>query len=477
VTKVLEVPSGSPVSVNPWSAMVVVMIGTVMVVLDSTIVNVALPQIGRDLHAGAGIEWVVSSYLLAVAISQPASGWLADRFGRKVVFLASLASFTVASLLAALAPTLAILVACRVLQGLGGGALLPVGMAMVLELFPRERHGRAMSIYGVAAMVAPAIGPTLGGWLVTAVSWHWLFLINIPIGAVGLGLGLRLLPRLGHQERRRLDVLGLTLGGTGLALVVLGLSEASGWGWGSPSTLACILAGLALLAMFVPHELRSNAPLIDLRIFQRRAFSLAMGAGFFITCAQYTRLVFIPLELEGPRGYSALAVGVLLGPAAVLTAVAMALGGQLVDTIGSRLPVMVGISTMAVALFFMGHLTATTPLWEIGALLAVQGVGMGIGMSPLMVAGMSDLPANQVARGSAVRSLTSQISGAFAIAALGALVSARMGKAATPSHAVASYNSAFIASSLSLLVALVLASQLPSGARRPNQKAAVALAE
>ncbi|MEA3217865.1 MAG: hypothetical protein QOJ19_4021 [Acidimicrobiia bacterium] len=476
MTRTLERPAPQA-GANPWAAMSVVMIGTIMVVLDSTIVNVALPQIASDLHAGSGVEWIVSSYLLAVAVSQPASGWLADRFGRKAIFLLSLTSFTVASLLAALSPSLSVLIACRILQGFGGGALLPVGMAMVLELFPRERHGRAMSTYGVAAMTAPAIGPTLGGWLVTAVSWHWLFLINVPIGAVGLLLGLRWLPQVGHYERRRFDALGLALGGSGLALVVLGLSEANGWGWASPSAVICILSGVVLLALFIPHELRNAAPLIDLSIFRRGAFSLAMGATFFITCAQFTRLVFIPLELESVRGYSALAVGILLGPSAIVTALAMTIGGRLVDSIGSRLPVMFGISTMAVAVFALGNLTLTTPLWVIGALLCLQGLGMGIGMSPLMVAGMSDLPPNQVARGSAVRSLTNQISGAFAVAALGALVAARMGTATTPTHAVASYNSAFIASSLSLLIALALASRLPSGARVFAREPAAALAD
>jgi DHA2 family multidrug resistance protein len=476
MTRTLERPAPQA-GANPWAAMSVVMIGTIMVVLDSTIVNVALPQIASDLHAGSGVEWIVSSYLLAVAVSQPASGWLADRFGRKAIFLLSLTSFTVASLLAALSPSLSVLIACRILQGFGGGALLPVGMAMVLELFPRERHGRAMSTYGVAAMTAPAIGPTLGGWLVTAVSWHWLFLINVPIGAVGLLLGLRWLPQVGHYERRRFDALGLALGGSGLALVVLGLSEANGWGWASPSAVICILSGVVLLALFIPHELRNAAPLIDLSIFRRGAFSLAMGATFFITCAQFTRLVFIPLELESVRGYSALAVGILLGPSAIVTALAMTIGGRLVDSIGSRLPVMFGISTMAVAVFALGNLTLTTPLWVIGALLCLQGLGMGIGMSPLMVAGMSDLPPNQVARGSAVRSLTNQISGAFAVAALGALVAARMGTSTTPTHAVASYNSAFIASSVSLLIALALASRLPSGARVFAREPAAALAD
>ncbi len=215
----------SATTTNPWVPLVVVMASTIMVVLDSTIVNVALHEIGVDLGAGDGIEWIVTAYLLAVCISQPATGWLADRFGRRRVFLTSLVAFTLASAACAVAPTLGVLILCRVLQGLGGGALMPVGMTMVFEMFPRRQHGRAIAVWGMAAMVAPAIGPTLGGWLVTSFSWHWIFLINVPIGIAALIAGIRLLPDIGHREARPFDGLGLALGGGGLAVIILGIAR------------------------------------------------------------------------------------------------------------------------------------------------------------------------------------------------------------------------------------------------------------
>ncbi|MGE0878535.1 MAG: DHA2 family efflux MFS transporter permease subunit [Acidimicrobiia bacterium] len=446
---------------NPWMALVIVLFGTVMVVLDTTIVNVALPQIRDSLNAGNGIEWVVSAYLLAVASSQPASGWLADRFGRKLIFLSSLAAFTAASLLAALAPNLAVLVLCRVLQGLGGGALLPVGMAIILEVFPRAQHGRAMSTWGVATMAAPAIGPTFGGWLVSSVSWHWLFFINVPIGVVGVVLGMKTLPRFGHQERRPFDFLGTLLGGGGLALSILGLSEANSWGWTSLSTIGCISVGLVALALFVQHELRCPNPMIELRIFKRRAFTLSTGITFLLGCASYARLVFIPLQLEGVRGYSALSIGLLLAPAAITTAVFMKLGGLLVDRIQPKWPALAGSGLIIVAMLCLSRLTLTTPLWLIGTFIAFQGAGVGIGMAPLLIAGMSDLPSDLIARGSAVRSLANQIAGAIAVAALGALVSAKISANATAKQQINAYNTAFFAMALVMIGGVVMASRLP----------------
>jgi len=451
-----------------WLALWVIVAATTMVALDTTIVNVALHQIAVDLHAGSRIEWVVTAYLLAVCVSQPASGWLADRFGRRVVFLTSLAAFTAASAACALAPTLPLLVTARVIQGLGGGALIPVGMAMVLGLFPRERHGRAIGIWGLAGMLAPAIGPTLGGWLVTAVSWHWLFLINVPIGLVTFAFGFRLLPEVGERHYRPFDGLGLGLGCGGLSIAVLGLSEANEWGWGSPATIACLLGGIALLVAFVAHELRVDHPLIELRMFSERTFRLAMGVMMFVFVAQFARLVFLPLQLEGLRGESALKVGLLFFPAAIVSALAMTVGGRLVDRIGPRLPIVIGTSAMAVALIGFTRLALDTPLALIAVILAIQGLGFGLLTPPVLVAGLSDLPAHLVSQGTALRSLLNQVSGAVAVALLGAVVATSAGANPTPTEAQSAYNNAFAVAAVGVLIALVLATRLPR--RRPTRE-------
>jgi len=444
-----------------WIALVVILGATIMVALDSTIVNVALDRIGEALGNHRQVEWVVSAYLLAVCATLPASGWLANTFGARRVLLVSLTVFTAASLLCAASPNLGFLIAARVLQGLGGGALMPVGMTLVFALFPPERHGRAISVWGMSAMAAPAVGPTLGGWLVTSVSWHWLFLINGPIGVVTLIAGLRLLPDAGHRSRERFDAVGLALGSGGLTLLVLGLSEANEWRWTSPATLICIAGGLGSLAGFVAHELRVEHPLIELRMFSDRTFRLAMAALVFVYIAHFGRLVFIPLQLEGLRDETALTVGLLFLPAGIVGGLAMGLGGRIVDRAGPRPPIVAGCVVMAVAAVGFATLRLDTPLWLIGLYLCLNGFGMGVLTAPAMIAGISGLPARLVSQGTAVRSLLGQVAGALSVAILGAIIAAGAGPEASAEQSQRSYNAAFIVAAIGVGFALVLAARLP----------------
>ena len=446
-----------------WLALSVVLVGTVMVSLDTTIVNVALPNIRDNLHAGKGIEWVVTAYLLAVAVSQPATGWAADRFGRKRIFILSLTAITIASLLCALAPNLPALIAFRVLQGLGGGALAPVGMAIVIELFPAQRRGRAMSTWGIASMAAPAIGPTLGGYLVTAVSWHWLFLINVPIGTLGVVFGLRVLRDLGYRESRRLDTVGLFLGGGGLALTLFGVTKANDWGWSSSATVASLAVGGASLLAFVFHELRTDQPMIELRMFTIGVFALSMGVTLFTVTAQYTRLVFIPLSLETIRGYTAFRVGLILTPAAVLTAVGMSIGGRMVDRVGARRPMVLGSGLMCLGAFSLAHVGVSTPVTTIVASLSTQGLGFGLCALPGVVVAMNALPARYVAQASALRSLISQVAGATTVAVLSAVVAARLGSGTpTLEKSQTAYDTAFLIASIGLFLALLCSLCFPA---------------
>ena len=445
---------------SPWVAMSVILMGTIMVVLDTTIVNVALPQIGDALGGGRGVEWIVSSYLLAVAVSLPVTGWVSDRFGHRRIYLLALSAFTLASLACALAPSLPLLVAFRVLQGLGGGALMPVGMAIVLKIFPREQHGRALGIWGVAAMAAPAIGPTVGGYLVTSVSWHWLFLINVPIGVVALAVGLRLLPEVPRGVAGRFDTRGFLSGSIGLAVLVLGLSEANAWGWGSTATIGCLVAGAGLLTWFIRHELRTEAPMLEVRMFRSRTFTMATGITFLVVTAQYARLVFIPLDLESVRGYSAFDVGLMLAPAGLATAVGMTFGGRLADRVGVRLPLILGTSLMATAIFAVAALGLTRPLWVIGGLLVLQGMGMGLHAAPATVAAMNTLPPELLGQGSAMRTLTSQVAGAMSVASLSAVLAIATPVAPTPAQSQTAFSVVFWVAFVGMLGALVLAVRL-----------------
>jgi DHA2 family multidrug resistance protein len=453
-----------------WVAMGIVLVGTFMVILDTSIVNVALPKIGADFGTISGVEWIVTAYLLAVGVAQMATGWLADRIGRKATFLGSLVLFTASSALCALAPNLALLNGFRILQGIGGGALMPVAMAMIFDLFePRER-GTALGIWGIAAMAAPAIGPVLGGWLVTVSSWRTLFTINVPIGVVGTILGVRLLRDVGFREHRPFDLRGLWYSGIGLVLLLLALQESTTWGWSSARFLSVFAVGLVLVAAYVLHALRVRHPLVDVRMFRIGAFTISMAVIWMLTIAQFTRLVFMPLQLETLRGLSALKVGVVLTPSALGIAATMPIGGRMADRVGVRLPVVIGLAVLAASFWPLAHLGLHTPLWIIGVWLFVGGLGAGLSMMPNTVAGMNSVPGRLVSQAASVRSLQRQIAGALGTAILAAILAAQIDpnhvtSLAARVHGQAAYNDLFLIAMFLLAGCFVVALFLPDKAR------------
>lgn len=455
-----------------WVAMGVVLIGTFMVILDTTIVNVALPQIGIALGRQSGIDWIVTAYLLAVGLAQPATGWLADRYGRKRMFIISLVLFATGSLLAALAPNLEVLVAFRVVQGLGGGALMPVGMAMIYELFPPDRRGMALGVWGVAAMAGPAFGPVIGGWLVTTVSWHWLFLINVPIGAIGVVAAMRLLRDTGYREHRPLDAIGLSLVSAGLVLWLLTFAQAPDWGWHSPLTTGCLAVGALLLALFVTWERRVAHPAIDVTMFRVPIFTLTMVVIALLVVVQFSILVFVPLLLQTVRGMTALRVGTMLVPVAVAAAISFPIGGRLTDRIGPRVPVTLGAMLLVVSGWILGHLSVDSSTVTVEVALVAQGLGFGFAMMPCAVTGMNVLPGRFVAQASAVRQLNVRVAASFGIAVLSGIVVARIGVVSAagpdqiaPDIAQAAYNQVFVVAAGVGLVAATLALFLPGRAR------------
>jgi len=454
----------------PWASMGAVLFGTFMVALDQTIVTIALPRIGAELRAADGVDWVMSAYLLALGVVQPTMGWLADQFGRKRVFLASLALFATGSLLAGFAGDLVGLVLARVLQGVGGGAIFPVGTAMIYEQVPPGRRGLAMGIWSLGIAVAPALGPTLGGIIVTTLGWRWLFFVNVPIGIIGVLIGARVLRFAGFRERRRFDLPGFGLVTAGLAAVLYAVSDANRVGLASVQTIGLGGFGLVLLVIFVVHELREPEPLIDLRMFAVPAYAVAMALVGGMIAITFARLVFLPLSLVGVRGLSEIEVGLILTPAALTGAVAALLAGLLTDRIGARLPVIVGLVAMGVAALGFANLALDTPVLAIAVLVAVQGFGNGLALTPTQVAGMNSLPQRLLARGTAIRSTTRQVAGSFSIALLTAFLATRIGSLApptSPAEAVtqqAGYNSVFAVVTVLAVVCLALAARyLPRG--------------
>ncbi len=303
--------------------LIAIILGTFMVILDNTVVNVALPTLGRVLNSDLGLlQWVITAYMLAQAAVIPLSGWVSDRFGAKRVYLISLVLFTVGSVLCGLAMNAEMLIVTRVLQGLGGGMLMPIGMAVLYRLTPPERRGAILGLFGLPIMVAPALGPLLSGYLLEFADWRLIFLINVPVGILALIVGLRALPSIpAGRVVGALDSLGIVLGPLAFASLSFGVSQSTNAGWTAPSTLAGIGVGLVALVLFIWRELSIGDPVLELRVFRGRDFSLGIVTQWAAFAAMFGTFFLIPVFLQQVRGYGAFETGLYTLPIAVASAI------------------------------------------------------------------------------------------------------------------------------------------------------------
>jgi MFS family permease len=321
----------------------------------------------------------------------------------------------------------------------------------------------------MVAMVGPALGPTLGGYVTTALSWHWLFLINVPLGLVTVLAGLRIMPRFPTQVGASLDAWGIVLATSGLSAAVLGLSEARRWGWRSTPTLLALAAGAVLLTCFVIHVLHTDAPIFDIRIFRVRSFGLAMLITFGYLIGQTARLVFLPLQLQTLQGLSSLRVGVLFVPAVACQALAFPISGRISDRLGRRVPIMLGTAVATIGLLCLARQTTATPIAIVVGFVAMQAIGSGLCGPPTMAA-VGDLSGPSVPHGSAARALIQQVSGVAAVAGLGALVDGGMGAESAPEEIQSAYNLAYAGAAVCAFAAFLLATRLARGSsERPAE--------
>ncbi|MDO8185539.1 DHA2 family efflux MFS transporter permease subunit [Conexibacter sp. JD483] len=417
---------------------VVVTLGAALSILDTTVVTVALETLGRELGASlTTLQWVATAYLLALATTIPLTGWAADRFGARRLFLAAVGAFTAASALAGLAWSAEALIAFRVLQGLGGGLIMPAGIVLVGEAAGPQRMARTMSAIGIPLLVAPALGPLVGGALLDAVSWRWVFLVNLPIGLLVLALATRLLPpQAPPRPALALDRRGLLLLAPGLVALVYGLSRiaADGVAGGgaaavsllgvalTPAALLPLATGALLLAAFTRHALRTRDPLLELRLLREPAVGAAALALLLLGGAFLGALFLLPLELQTARGATPLQTGLLLLPQGVAAALAIALAGRLSERVGAGRIVAAGLLPFALALLWLTRIGASAPTTELCGALALFGLGMGATMMPAMTAAYAPLQRAQVARATAlltvVQRLGSSLGAALAAVAL-----------------------------------------------------------
>lgn len=455
-----------------WVAMGVVLFGTFMVVLDTTVVNLGLPSLQDDFNTVEGIEWVVTAYLASVGVSQMLSSWSADRFGRKAVFMFSLALFTGASVLCALSPNLGVLVGARVLQGVGGGLMMPVAMAMIYELFDPDERGKALGYFGIAVMAAPAIGPVLGGSLVSSLGWRWLFLINVPIGLIGFPVAARLLRDTGFREERTLDRIGLGLSGVGLAALLIGVAKGASWGWTSPAVMILVGLGGVLLGLFVRHAVSTTNPLVEMRILANPVFAVSMVAIALLTVAQYSRLVYIPLELGTVRGISEFQIGLVMLPSALGIALTMPIGGRMADRIGARIPVTVGALVLGASFVALAAVTRTTSLPMIAFILFSGGLGTGLAMMAPNVVAMNAVSATKVSQASALSQTARQVAAAIGVAIIASVFASSRPDGPAGSADLGPYRVVFLVAAGLLAVAAIVAQFVPGKAKALELQAA-----
>jgi EmrB/QacA subfamily drug resistance transporter len=403
----------------------VVLLGAIMSILDTTVINVAIDQLAVDFDASlTTIQWVVTGYTLALAAVIPLTGWAADRFGTKRIYIWSLVLFLIGSILCAAAWSAGSLIAFRVLQGIGGGMIMPAVMTIMTQKAGPHRMGRVMGILGVPMLVAPVLGPILGGWLVDDVSWRWIFLINVPIGIVAIALALIVLDRDEPQPAHKLDWLGIGLLSPGLTLLIFGLAESSGSaGFEATKSWLPIVLGAALIVAFFRHSWRAEAPLIDIKTFTHTKAGASAVVFMLFAIAMFGTLLLVPLYYQAVRGASALEAGLLLAPQGLGAMITMPLAGRLTDRYGpSKLPAC-GMPLLVIGLAPFAFITADTSYALLCGFTFVAGLGMGLSMMPTMTAAMQAVPPAAIARTSTAMNIIRQSGASIGTAVLSVLLS------------------------------------------------------
>jgi EmrB/QacA subfamily drug resistance transporter len=478
-----------------WLALGVTTIGSFMSILDSTIVNVALPNVLKDFRADLDNgQLVLTVYLLSLAVVIPLSGFLAERVGMKRLYMITLVLFTLGSALCGLSWNLGSLIGFRAMQGLGGGMLQPLGMALVFTMITPLERGYFMGLLGLPMLLAPLLGPTLGGYLAEYASWRMIFLINLPIGAINLVLAWFLLKEQPRRADARFDAPGFALSILAFPALLLALSEGESYGWTSPLVLGLFAVGTVALVAFVLVELRQTQPLIQLRLFGSGMFSLAMSINFVTQFSLFGIQFLLPLLLQQARGLGAAATGMALFPSGITSFAAMNFSGRLYNRVGPRRLAVSGLAVLLVTTALLSRVTVESSIIWIAALASMRGIAMGLCMMPVQTAAYNTVPQELMARATALTNVLFRIFGSASTAMLTAILVISLGLHGAPTGATVTngqapagilmdaFDDAFIAMSIVTVIGIGLAlflrdrviESLQSQARRTPDHAALA---
>ncbi|KAB8141337.1 DHA2 family efflux MFS transporter permease subunit [Chloroflexia bacterium SDU3-3] len=417
-------PSGEKGLAYKWKVLICVIFGIFMIILDSTVINVALQTLRAEYGVTlAEAQWIISIYTLALGITTPLSGFLADRFGIKRIYITGLALFTLSSLFCGLAPSFLLLIVARALQGIGGGLAQPLGPAMFYRAFPPNEQGTALGFFGMALVVAPALGPILGGLLVDADLWRWIFLINLPIGLLGVVLATTMLRPDKAEGHAKADPLGIATAVIAFGSLLYAATQAAEIGWGAAEVLGIFAVGaVALLAFIIVELFVAKEPLLDLRLFRSPTFAIATVIGYVTVVALFGAEFLMPVYLQVLRGRTAMESGLLLLPLALTSAVVTPLAGRFYDKIGPRMLLIVGFGLLAVNTWQLSQIQALTPMSTIMWLLALRGAALGCITQTTMATALGAVPRNLLPRGSSLINGTRFVVQSIGVALLATLL-------------------------------------------------------
>ena len=447
---------------NKWLVVISVLFGTFTVILNNSMLNPILPRFIDIFHSNAvAVGWILTIFMVSMGMTMPLTGYFGDRFGKKKVYLTGLSIFILGSLAGFFSNTLPMVIISRAIQGMAGGLMMPIAMALIFNSFPRHERGLAVGVYGVAAMVAPAVGPTVGGFLIQYLDWPWLFAFNIPFGLTGLILSFKFLERTETDPEKKFDLVGfliITLG-IGSVLYALGRGKTVE-NLIDPLNLTLIAAGIAAVIGFVFYENRQSDPLLNLSVFKVPTYTVSILVTSSASIGLFSGIFLLPLLIQNVYGLNEVMTGVLFLPAAAASGIFMSIGGRILDKKGPKYVVPPGLAIMAAATIGLGMLKLSTPYWFILILNTIRGLGMGMGNMPATTSGMNAIPESLVAQGSAMNNIIRQISSSLGIVFFSIYYEVRRAQIMSVTDmdktaaALQTLNEAFLVSAAVLIIAL-----------------------
>ncbi|GEN87121.1 DHA2 family efflux MFS transporter permease subunit [Oceanobacillus sp. FSL W8-0428] len=415
----------------PYGMIAILFIGAFVAILNETLLNVALPSIMTEFEVKpTSVQWLTNGYMLVNGILIPASAFLIQRFTNRKLFLTAMTLFTAGTLLAAISPTFSILLVARLIQAAGSAVMMPLLMNVMLTAFPIEKRGTAMGTFGLVMIVAPAIGPTLSGWIVEHYDWRTLFYIVFPIAIISLLIGVFKLKNITPQRPIKLDVFSIILSSFGFGGLLYGFSSAGDKGWDHPSVYITLVVGVIGVVTLILRQLRMKDPMLEFRIFRYPMFALSSAISVVLAMALFSGMILIPLYVQTIRGFTPFEAGLLMLPGALVMGVMSPITGRLFDKFGARTLTIIGLTITGVTTFFFTRLDMEITITSLMIIFAVRSLGMSMVMMPVMTNGLNQLPMHQNPHGTAMNNTLQQVSGAIGSALLITVMNSRTNKEA-----------------------------------------------